>query len=174
VSALDAPCGDTLVVIAFDEAARACWQIVNDGVMGGVSSARVSRSPDGAAVFEGVVSLENNGGFASARTPAPSPGAFAGRALTMRVRGDGKRYQLRVHTPDLPRGTSYRARFDTEAGRWLDVTLPAADFRATCRGRELPDAPALDPGRASAVGFLIGDGQAGPFRLEIRHVGVVR
>tara|TARA_B110000196_G_scaffold262804_1_gene234824 strand:- start:34 stop:516 length:483 start_codon:yes stop_codon:yes gene_type:complete len=43
------------------------WQIVNDDVMGGVSTSRFQILTNG-AVFSGVVSLENNGGFASVRS----------------------------------------------------------------------------------------------------------
>lgn len=44
------------------------WQIVNDGVMGGRSSSRLTISGDGTASFLGDLSLENNGGFASVRS----------------------------------------------------------------------------------------------------------
>lgn len=43
------------------------WQPINDGVMGGISSSQIRFDLAGHAVFEGVVSLENNGGFASVR-----------------------------------------------------------------------------------------------------------
>ena len=43
------------------------WSVVNDTVMGGRSSAQMSKAEEG-WVFEGRVSLENNGGFASVRT----------------------------------------------------------------------------------------------------------
>jgi len=46
---------------------RDCW-IVNDGVMGGVSQSGLRHDPQG-MIFEGQVSLENNGGFASMRSP---------------------------------------------------------------------------------------------------------
>jgi hypothetical protein len=44
------------------------WEIINDVVMGGVSSSHVVISENGAALFQGEVSLENYGGFASMRT----------------------------------------------------------------------------------------------------------
>ncbi len=44
------------------------WQIVNDDVMGGVSTSRFQILTNGGAVFSGVVLLENNGGFASVRS----------------------------------------------------------------------------------------------------------
>ena len=42
----------------------AAWQVVNDDVMGGVSSSSFCVT-NGVALFRGKVSLENNGGFAS-------------------------------------------------------------------------------------------------------------
>jgi len=48
------------------------WHAINDGVMGGVSQGRARITGDGVLVFSGVVSLENNGGFASIRSE-PSP-----------------------------------------------------------------------------------------------------
>ena len=43
------------------------WIIVNDVVMGGRSSSTFKLDEDGEGVFEGNISLENNGGFSSLR-----------------------------------------------------------------------------------------------------------
>ena len=43
------------------------WQIVNDSVMGGLSTSQAYEK-DNSLIFTGNVSLENNGGFASIRT----------------------------------------------------------------------------------------------------------
>jgi hypothetical protein len=43
------------------------WQVVNDGVMGGLSASAFCVT-NGVAVFRGEVSLVNNGGFASMRS----------------------------------------------------------------------------------------------------------
>ena len=48
---------------------RDCW-IVNDSVMGGVSQSGLREDPHG-MFFEGQVSVENNGGFASMRSSVP-------------------------------------------------------------------------------------------------------
>jgi len=47
------------------------WVTVNDDVMGGVSGGLVYVADDGALVFEGDVSFDNNGGFAGASAPSP-------------------------------------------------------------------------------------------------------
>jgi hypothetical protein len=45
------------------------WRIVNDGVMGGLSTSNVRINDEGKISFSGNVSLDNNGGFASLRSP---------------------------------------------------------------------------------------------------------
>ena len=44
------------------------WRIVNDDVMGGRSTSQAYLA-ENSMLFKGVVSLENNGGFASVRSP---------------------------------------------------------------------------------------------------------
>ena len=39
------------------------WQVIDDGVMGGRSKGNFAINEEGNAVFEGTVSLDNNGGF---------------------------------------------------------------------------------------------------------------
>ena len=43
------------------------WNIVNDDVMGGISKSYLSVNNDNNLIFNGYLSLENNGGFASSR-----------------------------------------------------------------------------------------------------------
>lgn len=61
------------------------WQIVLDGVMGGLSTGQLD-AEDGSLVFTGETSLRNNGGFSSIRARVPA-GALAGYdALRIRVK----------------------------------------------------------------------------------------
>lgn len=146
------------------------WQAVNDGVMGGRSAGRVRAITDSTGVFEGVLSLENNGGFASVRRPLSSGALVGARGVVLEVRGDGRPYQFRARMDDAVDGIAYRSVFDTVDGAWLEVRVPFADCRPTFRGRFVPDAPPLDPARIAQVGLLLADGQPGSFRLEIRRI----
>jgi hypothetical protein len=47
------------------------WRIVDDVVMGGRSDGRFYIGDEGHAVFNGIVSLENNGGFSLVRYRFP-------------------------------------------------------------------------------------------------------
>jgi monofunctional biosynthetic peptidoglycan transglycosylase len=162
---------DLLTVVDFGSPREEySWRIINDGVMGGLSQSRMNITSERTAVFQGTVSLENNGGFASVRTEPSDFGLAGKKGLTLRVKGDGKRYQLRLRTDQRWDGIAYRASFTTTRGEWTTVRLDFHDFSPTFRGRTVPGAPALDPGRIQQIGFLISDKQEGPFRLEIESV----
>jgi monofunctional biosynthetic peptidoglycan transglycosylase len=149
------------------------WQVVNDDVMGGVSSSRFSVT-NGVAVFRGELSLDNNGGFASVRS-LPSRHDLAGcDAFLIRLRGDGHRYKFTVRTDAGFDSPIYQASFPTKPGEWAELRLPMMDFVPTFRGRVLTNVPPLDPDVVVSVGLLISDKQEGPFRLEVAWIKVTR
>lgn len=161
--------GPVLVSFASPDAGRE-WRTVNDVVMGGLSRSRLHATPAGTAVFEGDVSLENQGGFASAWIALDVPDLSAFEGLAIRVRGDGKTYRLRLRMDDRFDGIAYSFSFATERDAWQTVRMPFRDFGASFRGQDRPDAEPLDPARIRQLGFLIGDRQEGSFRLEIEQV----
>jgi monofunctional biosynthetic peptidoglycan transglycosylase len=148
------------------------WLIVNDGVMGGVSSSAFADSDSAFATFAGELSLENNGGFASVRGLVDEGAVAGGAAIAMRVRGDGRTYQLRFRTDRRFDGISYMAEFSTDARDWQTVTISLAAFEPTWRGRRPRGAPPLDPARIQQIGILLADKNEGPFRLDVDWIRV--
>lgn len=157
-------------LVDFSDAARGEWMVVNDVVMGGVSRSDIRRTDRRTGVFEGVLSLENNGGFASVRTVVGRRDLSSYTGLEIRVRGDGRTYQLRLRTNDRFDGIAYRAHFHTRDGEWITTRIPFDDFRPTYRGRILNDAPPLDVSRVYQVAFMLADKRPGAFSLEIDFV----
>jgi monofunctional biosynthetic peptidoglycan transglycosylase len=149
---------------------RGQWRIINDGVMGGISQSEIFLSDQGTAIFQGTVSLENNGGFASTRTIPLSYNIGGYKGLVMRVKGDGQKYQARLHTSSRFDGISYRHHFETQPDTWMTIRIPFHDFVPVFRGRILNDVPPISPEQIQQIGFLISDKQAGPFRLEIEWI----
>jgi NADH dehydrogenase [ubiquinone] 1 alpha subcomplex assembly factor 1 len=150
------------------------WTVVNDGVMGGRSSSGVALTADGHTEFSGIVSLENNGGFASAWTTMVMPDAGNGTGLRLRVNGDGKVYYCRLRMDETLESVAYAQEFSTIKDAWMEIDLPFRQFVPRFRGRSVPEAEPLDPARIRQIGFLIGNGQAGPFRLKLEWIGVYR
>jgi hypothetical protein len=149
------------------------WAPIDDRVMGGVSRSRLRHDPAGHAVFEGEVSLERNGGFASVRSSPGARGAASAGAVSIEVRGEPKQYKLSLLTNDGFDSLNYQAGFSPPGLDWQILRLPLAAFRASFRGREVPGAPALDPSRIRQVGLMIAARQAGPFALEVRQISLV-
>ena len=143
------------------------WLIVNDGVMGGLSQSEMIVTPAGTALFQGNVSLENNGGFASVRTYPIAYQMADYEGLSLRIKGDGQQYKLRLRTDNYLDGIAYQSDFQTQPDTWLDIRVPFNEFVPVYRGTIVPDAPKLDPARISQIGFMISNKQAGPFELEI-------
>lgn len=146
------------------------WEIVNDEVMGGISQSKMIITLNKTAVFQGRVSLENYGGFASIRTYPQDFGLGDYAGLLVRVKGDGKQYRLRLRTDDHYNGIAYQASFTTQADQWISVHLPFTDFVPIFRGRVVPEAPVLKPERIRRIGFMIADKQEGSFCLEIEWI----
>ncbi len=164
------PGGSDVVLVDLGDANEvATWSTVNDPVMGGLSTSTVTFG-DGGLLFSGTISLENNGGFASARSPQnPDIGRRATGAKSLRVRavGDGKTYVLKVGAAG--QSWSYIQRFDSEAAVERTYELSIGGFRPVgMRLDPAPDAPqTLDPSTISQVAVYILDEQQGPFAITI-------
>jgi len=150
------------------------WYRVNDGVMGGLSESGMTLEEGRPGVFSGRLSLENNGGFASVRTRLPELDLSDQEGIELKVRGDGRTYQLRFRMDENFDGAAYRALFTTEEGAWMTVRLPFTAFEPTFRGRILDGYPPLDPARLAQLTFMVADKKAGPFKLEIDWVRAYR
>jgi hypothetical protein len=149
------------------------WRPIDDRVMGGVSRSRLRHDPAGHAVFEGELSLERNGGFASVRCSPGERGHAGAEACLIDVRGAGRQYKLSLLVDDGFDSVSHQAGFAPAGSGWQTLRLPLSAFRASFRGREVPGAPPIDPARIRQVGLMIAARQAGPFALDIQRIALL-
>ena len=156
---------DPLTIFDFTKDADCSnWRIVNDSVMSGQSNASFSVNEAGNGVFTGHVSLENNGGFSSVRYQMKSKKIEQFRICKIRVKGDGKRYQLRMKN-NISNRHSFIQHFQT-SGEWETIEIALADLYPTFRGRKL-NMPNFPADELTQVAFLIANKEAEDFRLEI-------
>ena len=146
------------------------WSAVDDRVMGGVSNSRLRYEKAGYAVFEGVVSLDRNGGFASVRSRPVDLGMPGACSYWLEVKGDGQRYKLNLRTDDGFDGPNYQAVFAPPEGQWTTIELPVQTFQPSFRGRLVTGSAPLDPMRVRQVGLMITDRQEGRFSLAVRSI----
>ncbi|MEN9205850.1 MAG: CIA30 family protein [Thermostichales cyanobacterium SZTDM-1c_bins_54] len=165
-----------------DPQSAALWGALDDVVMGGISQSGLQRLGT-MAVFAGVVSTEQGGGFASVRTRTVDPpeDLSAYQGISLRLRGDGQRYKILLRQDPGWDSVAYSVSVDTLANQWQTLTIPFADFRPVFRARRLPQAPPLDPRRLCSLQIMLSkfeyDGALnphftpGPFRLELDWIG---
>lgn len=143
------------------------WSIEDDVVMGGRSQGRLFINEAGNAVFSGRISLANDGGFSSVQADLPSIDVNNYQAVKLGLKGDGKRYQLRVDAqPDAYH--SYVSDFQT-SGDWEVVTIPFADMHAIRHGDRL-DLPNYPGQTLARLQILIGNAREETFQLEIDRI----
>ena len=62
----------------------------------------------------------------------------------------------------------------TKKDEWIEVKVPLDKFEATSFGRVVKDAGPVKPEEVSAIGFMLSDKNAGPFKMEIESIKVER
>jgi monofunctional biosynthetic peptidoglycan transglycosylase len=157
----------TMQEIAFTEKSELDnWVIINDTVMGGRSRARIDIEKDH-LVFEGYLSLENNGGFASVRRVYNNKTWLPSNPLQIKVMGDGRQYQFRLRTNRRMDGVAYVTSFQTTKGEEQSFTFELSDFTPQFRGRLVRGMPALSFSDISQMGFMLAEKAPGNFELQV-------
>ena len=146
------------------------WRALNDGVMGGRSIGVVDYSRN-TMTWEGTVSLENNGGFSSVRSPWGLRDLSGFGSMTFRCRtttGAADTFTLTMETHERWWMPYWKANFSVDP-EWSEVTLDFADLKkSSAMTGDLPKLwswGALDD--ILRIGMMKYDGTAGDFGLEV-------
>lgn len=143
------------------------WTIVDDIVMGGASSGTFKLNSDGFGVFQGSISLDNNGGFSSVRYRFPKTKVKDYTRIILKIKADGKNYQFRVKS-NSGDYYSYIAPFST-SGDWQEIEIPLKDMYPSFRGRKLDQAN-FSKDYIEEIAFLIGNKKRENFKLMIDKI----
>ena len=143
------------------------WKIVNDAVMGGKSTSQVTTEHSRLLLFEGHVSLENNGGFAMCQYHFNKKTIEGYSKFILNIKGDGKTYQFRVKRDSNDRH-SYIYPFKTN-GSSQTVEIPFSDMQPAFHGKKLV-IDNFSSTKMEMIAFLIGNKKAEDFQLEIKSI----
>lgn len=143
------------------------WIIIDDVVMGGESLSTFKLNEDGFGVFEGSVSLDNNGGFSSVRYRFQKTELKQFTSIVVKLRGDGKEYQVRIKS-NYNDYYSYIMPFST-SGEWQEIKIPLKDMYPSWRGRRL-NQPNFSEDLINEITFLIGNKKNENFKLLIDKI----
>lgn len=143
------------------------WKIVDDVVMGGRSNGSFGLNNSNRGVFEGTVSLENNGGFSMVQYRFDTKEVNQYSKICIRIKGDGRTYQFRIKSSHSDY-YSYIASFETTID-WITVEIPFNSMYPAFRGRRL-DIDNYPGKQMEMIAFLIGNKKAESFKLEIDSI----
>ena len=146
------------------------WRIVNDGVMGGLSSSKAIVNDDNKIIFSGNVSLENNGGFASLRSAVKDYNFENFSGLEIKIKGDGKRYSISMKETTYFNGYFYTTFFETKNDEWITLKISFNQFKLYYFGQETKSNKKLPLNNIKEISLSIGDKQEGNFITEIDYI----
>ena len=143
------------------------WGAVDDVVMGGVSESGLIKCVEG-ALFTGLVSTEQSGGFVSVRTrnfQVPLD-LSTHTGLEIKLKGDGNRYKFLARSSDGWDTLAYAYSFNTTKNEWMNVRIPFLEMVAVMRAKTVPNAPPIDVRNLRSLQLMLSkfeyDGQLNP------------
>ena len=157
------------------------WGAVDDVVMGGVSQSNIRLAND-KAIFSGIVSTDNNGGFASVRTRNFNiPLDLSDyEGIELKVSGDGKRYKFIARCEGKWDGVGYSYSFDTVYNFPTTVRIPFKDLIPVFRAKTVNEATEIDASKIYSMQLMLSkfeyDGElnpkfeAGSFALQVESI----
>ncbi|MBT8262344.1 MAG: CIA30 family protein [Bacteroidia bacterium] len=145
------------------------WQVVNDDVMGGRSTS-TAYLKDSGLYFSGYVSLENNGGFASVRSPYQNMDLSPYKTVTIRHRGSSRKFALSFDRHTVWYKPNYKHEF-VPSEEWQETTIALKDFKESQVGRYNGETMSEDTqAKIIRMGIILYDKKAGPFTLEVDYI----
>jgi hypothetical protein len=143
------------------------WRVVDDVVMGGVSSGNFEINEKGNGLFTGKISLDNNGGFSSLRYRFDKINVEKFSKVILKIKGDGKKYQFRVKD-NSQNDYSYLQTFET-SNEWELVEINLSEMYPAFRGRNL-EMSNFSSTEIEEITLLFGNKKEETFQLEISKI----
>ena len=156
-------------VINFGTDKESGWTVVNDGVMGGLSEGAVKYESD-CLIFSGNLSLENNGGFSSLRSPLGSYDLSAYNKVQIRCKGSGGTFGFRLKNEDEFYLPYYQVEI-TPTENWETYSFNLSDFSKMRLGKSMPgeiDQKVLK--KIIRLGFIKSDKREGNFEFQVDKI----
>lgn len=146
------------------------WLVANDGVMGGLSEGNIQWK-DESLLFRGTVSLENNGGFSSIRSPYSDMDLSGYETVEVRYRSKGQSMGLTLNLDQRFYIPNFKTILETTDGEWKTVTVPLLDFKQYQVGRPTGASAAKeDLAEVIRLGIITNDKAPTAFALEVDYV----
>lgn len=143
------------------------WRVLSDSVMGGLSYGKVTMT-ENTLKFKGDVSLENNGGFSSIRSPWANMDLSKFRKVKMRFRSSGQAFAMTMERDQRWYMPYFKKEFTSDSEEWQEVTLDLTDFKEYRIGRMTGNTPSEESlSEIIRIGIVTNSKKASGFELEL-------
>ncbi|WP_420319140.1 CIA30 family protein [Ekhidna sp.] len=145
------------------------WYIINDGVMGGLSKGNMVETDDG-VLFYGEVSLKNNGGFSSFRSPWESYDLTNYSKVSIRYKSEGIKKAFVMETDKRFYIPNFKVSLPSSS-EWVTKEFKLVDFKQYRLGN--PTGESLQKDQKEdiiRIGFITDEKRAGDFRFEVDYI----
>lgn len=146
------------------------WFVVLDGVMGGLSEGTVTKTSE-SIIFKGEISLENNGGFASYRSPYGKYDLSSYKEVHIRYKSTGQNFAFTLNNYRQFYRPNFKIELPVTNGEWKEITRPLSSFKKYRLGNLLSGQLSQDDlADVIRLGLISNDKKASPFRIEIDYI----
>lgn len=146
------------------------WRVINDDVMGGRSKSKAELKAD-ELYFSGSTSLENNGGFASVRSPFQDFDLSTYKTVTIQFKGTQRAFSLVLETEKAYYMPYFKHDFQPTSNEWETVTINLHEFKMYRFGRTNDETMTKENLKnVQRIGCTLFDKKAGDFELEIKSI----
>lgn len=148
------------------------WQIINDGVMGGLSLGQAGLD-DNSLLFVGQLSFKNNGGFASIRSNRMQIDLSDANFIEIKYRLEGIKFSFMFEQSRRFWQPYYSYPLETTDGQWVTKIIPVESLQETrmsdYTGRTFDKESSRSFFR---MGFISDDKKEERFELEIDYISI--
>jgi len=146
------------------------WVIINDAVMGGLSTSQVIEDST-SYIFSGDVSLDNNGGFASLRSPRDIYNLEAFTVMTIRYKSTDRDFAVVLESHNQYYMPYHKQICKSNTDGWSTSEFLLTEFKEYRLGEETGNVIKSKSLREiRRFGIVINDKAAGPFRIEVDYI----
>ena len=146
------------------------WYVINDGVMGGLSQGKLSLTKD-YLHYEGRVSLENNGGFASIRAPYGEYDLTPYKSVEIRYKSTSYDFAFVLENRQRFYEPTYKHNLPSTNNKWVTLKMNLVDFGGYQLGRKLNTQLTKQiQSEIIRMGFISNEKRAGDFDLSIDYI----
>ncbi|MFT5641327.1 MAG: NADH dehydrogenase [ubiquinone] 1 alpha subcomplex assembly factor 1 [Cyclobacteriaceae bacterium] len=145
------------------------WVVVNDGVMGGLSKGKLTLTKQGVK-FYGTVSLENNGGFTSLRSPYSRLDLSQFQKFSIKYKSEGVLHAFQLEHHDRFYLPNHKLPLKNSE-EWTIIEYDLRDLDQYQMGRKTNQKMSDEAlSKNIRLGFITSEKRAGSFTLEIAEI----